>query len=825
MQRVLLLGVVLALANAARGGDIPFDGTLRIPALERIWHELNRPAAAEMELDWRPVDSRKDLTRPDDFWRQWPTPFSPFYAGVKLPADAFTLAQLYPGNKLVYPHATYEGNPDYETFFDLHESLAWLYALDSPGNPYFKSRGLRLRAQQLALAHLVGMTQSVPGGIIIGGWMIQYGNCVAWNAHVLKRLDDVEPLDPALKAAWIDCLDFILRTLDAQGPEKLQTGMGHWNLWPVCGAFYLWQASGDERHKALFEKWAAEQLEPDRFTSNARYVSGMSPAGYERYSGVDLGYNGQAKNWMAPLFEVLGPDSVVGDFARRQYRFASFVSVEEPDGTLSSPQHMNSHSTQSVPYEQWANHKHLGYAVHLPDARPFAARINPLPATAQPVGPGPWAQSFWNQQQEMANRPIKVLPPMPFGVRSYPSNYLHLPPALAFYPKQPIPRDPIRTRPHEHLAFAQFFASPVVRDEWYVRRTPAYLATIFAGPCKDEVSNAGGRLNGIGSGGLSHVWVEGAGTVLMGYSDLSKTPALDGDFDAVWSQLPVNMLVGQTRAGRIVCSGWTGALMTNRAGDAAGVTIERGIAPAVRGSYGTPITDALHWTRRVECADQQIRVELTADAKEPLQRAEELLPVVFFADTRVTATTADGSSIAAPWDGARPVRAVHVRRGGGGGGGGSGLDVVLPQPLSTSWAGTASPLSGAVGADAKSRALRLDLAPLAKGSRVELRYVLNAIGPTDVPIARVRNGATLSPARIGQPYKVVLEAPAGQPVYWSVTQGKLPPGLTLDRRGLLSGTPTEKGRASFDLRGATPYAGRPFDEHDVDVQGATLDVE
>src|SRR4029450_5367708 len=170
----------------------------------------------------------------------WPVPFSPFYAGVKMPADAFTLAALYPNHALVYPHATYDGNPDYETFFDLHESLAWLYAFNSPANPFYKNRALGLRARQLALAHLIGMTQDVPGGNIIGGWAIQYGNCVAWSAHTLSLLDATEPLDPALKRAWIDCLDHVLRTLDAQGPDVLQTGMGHWNLWPVAGACFLW---------------------------------------------------------------------------------------------------------------------------------------------------------------------------------------------------------------------------------------------------------------------------------------------------------------------------------------------------------------------------------------------------------------------------------------------------------------------------------------------------------------------------------------------------------------------------------------------------------
>ena len=249
--------------------------------------------------------------------------FPAFYAGIKIPAEQFVLTSLYRDGKLYYPQAQYEPFHDYSTFFDLHESLAWLYAFNSPANPFHRDRALRRRAQQLALSHLM------------------------------------------------ECLRYIATTLDAEGPEILETPLGHWNLWPVCGAFRLC-ASGDPRDLARYEKWANVQLMPDAFTSHARHVSDMSPVDDVRDSGVDLGYNGQAKNWMAPLFAALGPDSLVGGFARRQYRLASFATLEEPDGSLSSLQHMNSHSTQAIPYEQWATHKHLAYAVKLPDAVPFA---------------------------------------------------------------------------------------------------------------------------------------------------------------------------------------------------------------------------------------------------------------------------------------------------------------------------------------------------------------------------------------------------------------------------------------------------------------------
>src|SRR5688500_10822453 len=133
MHRTLAIFVASGMtATAAAATEVPFRGEFKIPALVVIWSALNESTAEQMKLDWRDLAPRRDTPRPDGFWGHWPAPFSPFYAGVKMPADVFTLASLYPDGKLVYPQATYDPNVDYQTFLDLHESLAWLYAFDSP---------------------------------------------------------------------------------------------------------------------------------------------------------------------------------------------------------------------------------------------------------------------------------------------------------------------------------------------------------------------------------------------------------------------------------------------------------------------------------------------------------------------------------------------------------------------------------------------------------------------------------------------------------------------------------------------------------------------
>jgi hypothetical protein len=59
---------------------------------------------------------------------------------------------------------------------------------------------------------------------------------------------------------------------------------------------------------------------------------------------------------------------------------------------------------------------------------------------------------------------------------------------------------------------------------------------------------------------------------------------------------------------------------------------------------------------------------------------------------------------------------------------------------------------------------------------------------------------SLPGATQGVAYSVQLTAFGGtQPYTWAVTQGSLPPGLTLSTTGVLSGTPTSPGTFNFNI--------------------------
>jgi Putative Ig domain len=61
--------------------------------------------------------------------------------------------------------------------------------------------------------------------------------------------------------------------------------------------------------------------------------------------------------------------------------------------------------------------------------------------------------------------------------------------------------------------------------------------------------------------------------------------------------------------------------------------------------------------------------------------------------------------------------------------------------------------------------------------------------------------STLPPAQTNTPYNMQLTATGGSSLTWSVTSGALPAGITLNpSTGLLSGTPTQAGDATFQVK-------------------------
>ena len=64
---------------------------------------------------------------------------------------------------------------------------------------------------------------------------------------------------------------------------------------------------------------------------------------------------------------------------------------------------------------------------------------------------------------------------------------------------------------------------------------------------------------------------------------------------------------------------------------------------------------------------------------------------------------------------------------------------------------------------------------------------------------------SLPVATVGVPYAATLTAIGGDPPYiWSVDTGTMPPGLSLDTFGNITGTPTLQGTYNFTVQAVDP---------------------
>jgi len=66
---------------------------------------------------------------------------------------------------------------------------------------------------------------------------------------------------------------------------------------------------------------------------------------------------------------------------------------------------------------------------------------------------------------------------------------------------------------------------------------------------------------------------------------------------------------------------------------------------------------------------------------------------------------------------------------------------------------------------------------------------------------------------VNEPFELQFTSAFGDDAVWLVSSGELPPGLSLDESGLLTGTPTLEGEYIFDVQAGVDTSGSECSQH------------
>jgi len=250
----------------------------------------------------------------------------PSSEGIRVPAKHFTLAAIEAGDAV---------NMGPSGFVD-PKYIAWWAQWDYPGNPYYKSTPVKLRAFVAAAVDMMMMQQDHDNkrnrtSISLGGGMIRF-------AYAYWAAKDAVPA--SARKAYEAGLIRMFEKLEKWTPHG--SGGSDMEFFQLVGMWYAADALGGQ-YKARALKRAHVVI--DRVTSKT---------GYEKHGAAfDASYQGIALRfltWAAMLYD----DPKVNEALHKMLVLKSHLSLPEPDGAMFGPTHFSTGTAADAPHDQWA---------------------------------------------------------------------------------------------------------------------------------------------------------------------------------------------------------------------------------------------------------------------------------------------------------------------------------------------------------------------------------------------------------------------------------------------------------------------------------------
>lgn len=537
------------------------------------------------------------------------------YSSVKIKSSHFTLDTIESAKAILRPPA----HP--EPLVDL---AAWKY----PGNPYFESRPLRLRAFVLAALDMIMVENLLESGDEAARPnQNQLAGAIGRFAYVYPGIRDVVPGE-AREAYRAGLKKLVQRALD-QGPTAVTPKTQGMFTWAAPGLFLAAKVLNDAEITRRVDVYARSIFTEEPF---------FRGAGYFPNGGTLDSFNG-----ISTYFAVWGALATEAPFAReaitRVYSLRSHLTLPEPDGTLLGPSHMASLTSAESAHEQWNWPMRTWGAALIADD---AACLTKMPDEADlEKAPALVVGEINAQLHELSWAPGGLDPaPWKFQAGGTLVNF-----AYQYYPRGYHAR---RSALEKQSQSAQL---PVLREDSYIRRfkdefviekSPLHAAIVHVGPIADP-SNPH-PVYGFGGGALSAFWTRATGSVILGRGIGAYSPQYKNTLEQ-WRSLPSHAVSGITSDSTV----FTSAHLVTPA-----TTIETGVKsytvtahgriPSFRHDAATKLSGKIDYTRKFESSPGGVRVTTTiqADGKDKIAELYEAVPVYLReagSQAKVTPTT------------------------------------------------------------------------------------------------------------------------------------------------------------------------------------------
>jgi len=436
------------------------------------------------------------------------------------------------------------------------EPVSWLVNWKHPGNPYYNSRAMKLRAFASLCIHLTMLDDQIEHAPELGGARFDtLAPPLLTLAYSYPGVRDVLP-EEARKAFEVGLRKMGRRLLEAD-PKGLQPNM------VVVGPVALWyisQALGDKAFTKEVEALARRFWSDETFTNPAGF--------YADRGGIDIGYAGTV-NLFTAWASLVADWPFAKEALARAYRLRGHLSLPEPGGQLFGPTHFNTRLGSDPTRDQWDWGAYRDTAVSLVTAEaahsiklPTADELKAAAAIRASAFRGQLAENPKNSKgpgyiknEEISNHPWKF--------RLWQSwNF----PLAVNFASDYCPKDALEQRLKLEKEKSPMLVSPWEREPTFVHqfatsftmvKQPGYRTIVHTGPVGGDEGLMPPptfvEFSGFGGGQLSAFWTPATGSVILGRrGGISK----EKNFDPIesWRLWPIHAVTGATTEGTVFSS-------------------------------------------------------------------------------------------------------------------------------------------------------------------------------------------------------------------------------------------------------------------------------